>query len=124
MMLPRLRVSQMIFLVVYAALIGCAHQQSLQDRSRPAITNRARPVKTYRAATRGYVWVEHSEVTGPVFVRAQVWIERSSPADDSDASSIRPNGGISLAELEHLRRNTRMPTGWYILVPESAVREK
>ena len=124
MKFPGLRVSQMIYLVVYAALIGCTHQHSVPDRARPVKTDRARPVITYPSATRGYVWVKHSVETGPVFVKAQVWIEQPPPGGNSDASSIRPNGGIFLPELEQLRRNTRMPTGWYILVPESAVREK
>ena len=114
MKIPRLRVRQMIFLVVYAALMGCAHESSLPGNSHPILPS---PVVTYPSGTPGHVWIEASVVTEPTYQLAEVWIE----AGGSDTERRVTSSHISNRDREKLLKNTHMKTGAYVLVPRSAV---
>ncbi len=109
MKFPRLRVRQLIFLVVYVALIASALQLSLSGR-----------VVTYPSSISGYVWAAESDVDWDEMglPRAVVSIRRSI-IDQSSFNFFRTGETRLMGEL---MRNPDLGDGRWLLVPEDSVR--
>ncbi len=110
MKLPRLRVRQMIFLVVYAALIGNAWHLSYSGRA-----------VTYPSSVPGFLWAPVSDVDVRVIPRVVVNVRAKGAAfPDGKASSLEFNALIEF--VNESNRNPDMAEGTWLLVAEDAVK--
>ena len=116
MRLPRLRVRQMIFLVVYAALIGNALLDSFSGR-----------VVTHPSNVPGYVWVMESDAQEIGAPRVAVEIIRQGIVGiEVRGARARVNGkahevGLPVL-IEGLLGNPSLSDGRWVLLPEDALR--
>ncbi len=110
MKLPRLRVSQLICLVVYAALIGSALQLGLSGR-----------VVTYPSHVAGFLWAPESDVDEKVIPRMQVDISAQGAAITAEMVSTSEMEYV-LDLVDEIWPNAAEDEGTWVLVPEDAVR--
>ncbi len=120
--LPRLRVSQLIYLVVYAALIGSALLHILFD-----------PVVTYPSSIPGFVWAKESRVDETVVPRLVVEMDGQGaeigPVTILGVSVVAVSGSGLPNELtdaaglvDALCKSPGTYDGTWVLVPEGAVK--